>query len=59
MLVFAAAFLLVEPVTADMICLLKNEQIFGTNKICYYDCLGSTFAITIDVLKLCPLSIRR
>jgi hypothetical protein len=58
-LAFAAAFLLVERVTADVICLFKGEQISGRNKICYYDCLGSTFAITIDGLQLCPLNIRR
>jgi hypothetical protein len=58
-LAFAAAFLLVELVPADVICLFKSEQISGTNKICYYDCLGSIFAITIDGLKLCPLNIRR
>jgi hypothetical protein len=32
---------------------------FIAAKICYYDCLGSVFAITIDGLKLCPLNIRR
>ena len=58
-LAFAAAGLLVEWATADVICLFKSEQISGTNKICYYDCLGSVYAITIDGLKLCPLSIRR
>jgi hypothetical protein len=58
-LAFTAAFLLVERVTADVICLFKSEQISGTNKICYYDCLGSIFGITIDGLKLCPLTIRR
>jgi hypothetical protein len=58
-LAFTAAFLLVERATADVICLFKSEQISGTNKICYYDCLGSIFAITIDGLKLCPLNIRR
>lgn len=58
-LAFAAALLLVERVTADVICLFKGEQISGTNKICYYDCLGSIYAITIDGLKLCPLNIRK
>ena len=58
-LAFVAAVLVVGQTTADVICLLKGEQISGTNKICYYDCLGSIFAITIDVLQLCPLNIRR
>jgi len=56
---FTVAFLLGERATADVICLFKGEQISGTNKICYYDCLGSVFAITIDGLQLCPLNIRR
>ncbi len=58
-LAFTAAFLLVERGTADVICLFKSEHISGTNKICYYDCQGSIFAITIDGLKLCPLHIRK
>lgn len=58
-LVFAAAVLLVEGAPADVICLFKGEQISGRNKICYYDCLGSIFALTIDGLQLCPLNIRR
>ena len=53
------ACLLVEPATGDVICLFKGEQISGTNKIRYYDCLGSIFAITIDGLQLCSLNIRR
>jgi hypothetical protein len=36
---------------------LKSEQISGMNKICYYDELGSTVAITIGATELCPLSI--
>ncbi len=40
------------------ICFLQGEQTSGFNKICYYDCLGSTFAITISSIKLCPLTIQ-
>ena len=58
-LALMAAFNLAGQAMADVICLFKSEQISGTNKICYYDCLGSIFAITIDGLKLCPLNIRR
>ena len=58
-LAFISAFLVAERVTADVICLFKSEQISGTSKICYYDCAGSIFSITIDGLKLCPLNIRR
>jgi hypothetical protein len=38
-------------------CFHKGEQTSGMNKICYYDCLGSTYAITIKSFKLCPLTI--
>jgi hypothetical protein len=58
-LAFAVAVLLVEGAPADVICLFKGEQISGRNKICYSDCLGSIFALTIDGLQLCPLNIRR
>ena len=58
-LAFLAAFVLVGEATADMVCLLKSEQISGTKKLCYYDCGGLMYAITIDGLQLCPLSIRK
>ncbi len=41
------------------ICFLSGEQESGMNKICYYDCLSGTVAITIKSYKLCPLSIDR
>ena len=37
---------------------LSGEQTSGMNKICYYDHLGSTVAITISSVELCPLSIQ-
>ena len=40
-------------------CFKSGEQTSGMNKICYYNCMGSTAAITISAVKLCPLSIRR
>ncbi len=40
-------------------CFLKGEQTSGMNKVCYYDCLGSIYAITIGAVELCPLSINR
>lgn len=58
-LAFIAAFTLVERAMADVICLFKSEQISGTKKLCYYDCGGSIFSITIDGLQLCPLNIRK
>ncbi len=57
-LAFIAAFFLTGEAMAD-ICLLKSEQISGTKKLCYYDCGGLIYAITIDGLQLCPLSIRK
>ena len=35
---------------------LKSETISGTNKICYYDRLGSGYALTIPRTSLCPLT---
>jgi hypothetical protein len=58
-LAFLVAFVLAGEATADMVCLLKSEQISGTKKLCYYDCGGLMYAITIDGLQLCPLSIRK
>lgn len=40
-------------------CFSAGEQEAGMNKICYYDCLGSTVAITISAIGLCPLTINR
>jgi len=37
--------------------LYTGEVISGMNKICYYNHLGSTVAITIPATQLCPLSI--
>lgn len=42
---------------AAVMCFKSGEQRAGTNKICYYDCLGNTVAITIGALDFCPLSI--
>jgi hypothetical protein len=40
-------------------CTKSGEQVSGMNKICFYDCLGSTVAINISSTALCPLSINR
>ena len=40
-------------------CFGTGEQTSGMNKICFYDCLGSAFAITIGATQLCPLTIKR
>lgn len=40
-----------------VMCFKSGEQQSGMNRICYYNCLGSTVAITIGAIELCPLSI--
>lgn len=37
---------------------LTGEVESGMHKICYYDHMGDTVAITIRWSKLCPLTIR-
>lgn len=40
-------------------CPKSGERVAGQNKICYYDCLSGTVAITISSVSICPLSINR
>ena len=40
-------------------CFKSGEQTSGMNKICYYNCAGSTAAITISSTSLCPLTIQQ
>ena len=40
-------------------CFSKGEKTDGMNKICFYSCVSGEAAITIDAIKLCPLSITR
>ena len=37
---------------------LTGEMLSGTNKICYYNSMGSTIALTISATSLCPLTIQ-
>ena len=56
-----------NPIIKDMVskdtiivagtCFKSGEQKSGMNKICYYDCVGGTSAITIKSYELCPLTI--
>jgi hypothetical protein len=47
-----------KPDTADaVLCIKTGERISGLNKICYYNCTGSEYAITIGSCELCPLTI--
>lgn len=38
-------------------CFLSGEQTSGMNKICFYDCVSGTKAITVSAVSLCPLSL--
>lgn len=53
-----AIFALTYPLTASAgTCFFDYEQTSGMNKICFYECLSGTRAITIDALAFCPLTI--
>jgi hypothetical protein len=41
------------------VCHFTREVPSGMNKICYYNCVGSGHAMTINVVQLCPLTIER
>jgi hypothetical protein len=45
------------PAAVQTVCMAAGERTSGMNKICYYDCLGSTRAVTQSAVSLCPLSI--
>lgn len=45
--------------TTALTCFKSGEQISGINKICYYNCAGSSAAITVSIASLCPLTIDR
>lgn len=40
-------------------CFYRSEARSGMNKICYYNCLGSAYAITIGAAQICPISTSR
>jgi hypothetical protein len=48
-----------DRVAQSTTCFKIGEQVSGMNKICYYNCLGSTVAINVSSVSLCPLSIDR
>ena len=64
-ILIASLILLLSMVFPSMVsnsavtCFKTGEQISGMNKICYYNCMGSTAAITISSVELCPLTIRQ
>ena len=56
-LALVALFVLAAPAHAGT-AFLVSEVDTGMTKQCIYDYLGSTYTITIDSYKLCPLTIR-
>lgn len=42
---------------ANAVCFFAGERTSGMNKICYYDCLEGTRAITIGALDMCPMTL--
>lgn len=64
-LILLACLLLPGAVAEDAVvgygelCFFSGDREAGMNRICYYDCLSGTVAITINLLALCPLTIRR
>ena len=55
--VLAASLMIICSISAAQACFLSGEQVSGMNKICFYDCVEGTRAITISSVALCPLSI--
>lgn len=55
-----AASATANPVTPSYsrpaVCFKSGEAMSGFNRICYYNCTGSTYAQTISSSQLCPLS---
>lgn len=45
------------PSRSQTMCMAAGERTSGMNKICYYDCLGSTRTVTQSAVSLCALSI--
>ncbi|PMP86666.1 MAG: hypothetical protein C0174_00950 [Thermodesulfobium narugense] len=42
-----------------LICFYEGEMQSTFNKICFYDCLGTMYAINVKPYKLCPSSINK
>jgi hypothetical protein len=45
------------PVIAVIIGTLSYEYVSGHNRICVYDSVHGQFAITIDAMRVCPLTM--
>lgn len=53
----ALSFAEPAPSSSQTMCMAAGERTSGMNKICYYDCLGSTRTVTQSAVSLCALSI--
>ena len=58
-IVLASAILLSMGAGPAMTCTYTGESVSGLNKTCYYNCAGSSAAITIGSHEVCPTTIRR
>ena len=54
-----SATALAESPSPVVTCFSSGERESGMYKICYYECLGDTVAITVKSYELCPLVIHR
>lgn len=46
-------------IAAAVWCTLTGEQTSGTNRICFYNCMGSQAATTVSIAAVCPIAIER
>jgi hypothetical protein len=44
---------------AETACFKKSEEVSGFNRICYYECGLSTYAITVKSSEMCPMEVHR
>ena len=45
--------------SSGLACFYKGERQSGFTKICFYDCLGSPYAMTIRSVEICPITVRQ
>jgi hypothetical protein len=46
--------LAIVPLTAQSLCLFKQDMFSGSNRICFYDCLGAPKVTVISAMSFCP-----
>lgn len=57
--VLALLALVVVPLIAAETCFYKSDREEGLNRICFYDCVSGTYAMTIKSHQICPVTIKR